>query len=155
MNILNKLFGTGVGYEIVYNPSHECDCTPKLTNYFPEPCPNHLLQMNGQNYRISKEQYSPMWNQRVLSGPREGCEDSVCSQCNGQNLGQDAYKKCKQTCIATKTDAIKECCLSQCRPTDKDCILACNTQMVFGEGADPNTFLTRENPNLGWTGNWI
>jgi len=72
-----------------------------------------------------------------LSGPREACEDSVCSDCQTHaSSGQYAqYKQCKKTCFEERKDDINTCCMDRCGGLfdQAECIATCTTPMYYGE----------------------
>lgn len=67
-----------------------------------------------------------------LNGPREACEDTVCSECSNRKEG--TYKQCKQTCFKEKASDISNCCMVTCQDRGKplrECIEACNSPNIF------------------------
>ena len=75
------------------------------------------------------------------SGPRELCEDIVCTECNEHlsNGAPDKYKSCKQKCFIDKKDKIEDCCRRQCKDLPirggngkQVCLDACATQLDYG-----------------------
>lgn len=74
----------------------------------------------------------------VSQGPRQGCEDMVCIDCNKhlQDKNFQAYKNCKKQCFIDKAQEISQCCDNMCggMPSSgrSSCMEACNTPLDFG-----------------------
>lgn len=75
----------------------------------------------------------------VSAGPREQCEDIVCSDCNQylKNKSYTMYKSCKQICFNEKKQPIEDCCKRQCSGNlplsmQQDCLEACSTPLNYG-----------------------
>lgn len=68
----------------------------------------------------------------LVGGPREFCEDIVCSEC-GDSPDQQSYAQCKRNCFRTKRLEIEECCANNCMTLpglfQNECLEACSTQL--------------------------
>lgn len=69
-----------------------------------------------------------------FGGPRESCEDIICSDCNKLlRHGYDyLYKKCKQRCFNIREQDIMSCCTDSCRGLGigrQYCLEACATDL--------------------------
>jgi hypothetical protein len=75
-----------------------------------------------------------------LSGPKQSCEDAVCSHCT-QLPDFTSYKECKKRCFADRPDDIFNCCVKSCdilsigavkgKSVLNECIDACSTTSSF------------------------
>lgn len=102
---------------------------------------NRITLANNRNV-ISTPNQIALSNTRenftTLSGPLQGCEDSVCSHCDYR---QGNYKECKQKCFEEKAQEIQDCCRRMCGVGEEgglpskyaqDCLESCTQPMVFG-----------------------
>ncbi len=83
--------------------------------------------ITNQKYELTlknKEHYTK------LRGPRQSCEDIVCSEC-GKVVGTNGkadfsnYKTCKINCMRENSEKIQNCCLQSCPVGNKECMEAC------------------------------